>query len=173
MTITVLGTALASAAAALSLLAPTAPKVVTPSDVVYCVDAYTIGQHPDCVAPPTPSIDYRGVPVAVGDKKQVDVFTKVASINLLKNDAIQKKDHKKTKIKLSWLKPEMTGVKAWIGKGKKIYFQSLPGRVDGNYLPYGGVTVRYQVIDYKGRTSAPAFIELRVLPKGCGKAGTC
>lgn len=173
MTITVLGTALASAAAALSLLAPTAPKVVTPSDVIYCVDAYTIGQHPDCVAPPTPSVDYRGVPVAVGDKKQVDVFAKTATINVLKNDAIQKKDHKKTKIKLSWLKPEETGYRIWIGRDRKIHFEAMPGRTDGGYLPYGGVTVRYEVTDYKGRTSAPAFIDLKVFPKGCHKAGTC
>lgn len=173
MTITVLGTGLAAVAAAMSLLAPTAPKVLDPSETIYCVDAYTIGQHPDCVAPPTPSVNYRGVPVAVGDKKQVDVFTKIATINVLKNDAIQKKTHRKTKIKLSWLKPETTGVRTWVGKDKKIYFQSLPGRVDGGFLPYGGVTVRYQVIDAKGRTSAPAFIELRVLPKGCHKAGTC
>lgn len=140
-------------------------------DPIYCIDQYTINFHPDCVPPPTPSSDYRGNPIAVEDYKRVHTGTVTASINVLKNDVIQQRDKGRIEILQRKRAEASSGIRIWV-KGPRIFYQSFPGK-NGGFLPYGGITVKYQVVDFKGRVAKDTFVSLRVLPKGCGAAGTC
>lgn len=156
---------------AMVLLTPSGATARQADDPIYCIDQYTINFHPDCVQPPSPSPDYRGKPIAIEDYKRVPTGAVTASINVLKNDVVQKPE----KARIQLLQRERTeafsGIRIWV-EGPRVLYRSFPGK-NGGFLPYGGVTIKYQVVDFKGRVAKDTFISLRVLPKGCGAAGTC
>lgn len=126
---------------------------------VYCVSSYVESQYPGCVPPPLPTKTYKGQPVSVEDAKNIPWGTMRTSVNVLRNDAIQKRS-KIREIELIGQRPEMTGLRTWVYK-KKVWFEMKSGQHLG-FLGGGLGGISYRVIDAKGRASYPVYVSLRV-----------
>lgn len=142
--------ALVLAPAALMSAQPAGAAVA--DEFTYCTSPYVIGQNPDCTPPPTPSADYRGEPVAVYNQKKVTGFEKYVYVNVLKNDAIQKRT--RARVEITGQQPKATGVYAFVVDGKirlRFEFEDMTG---------SGAIIRYHVVDSKGRTSNETYLDV-------------
>lgn len=157
MTITALGAALASLAAVMSAHLPTADptdhsrSTASADEFEYCTSPYVMGQNPNCTPVPTPSKDYKGEPIAVFNRKKVTGFEEYVYVNVLKNDAVEKKSKVK-RVEIVFQKPSATGVYATVIDNKiRMRFENINP---------SGATIWYRVVDYKGRKSENTYLEV-------------
>lgn len=159
MNITRLGTILLA-----SVLAPAAHLSAQPAhaaladpvatdDMKYCVSVYVVTQNPNCLPPPKPSKDYRGEPVAVSDIKKVTGFEGIVYVNVLKNDAIQKKS--KSRVEIVSQRPKWNGVYAFVIDNK------IRLRFEFETMSPTGAVIGYRVLDAKGRASNTTYLEAK------------
>ena len=83
-------------------------------------------------------------------RKKVPWGTMRASVNVLRNDAIQKKA-KIREIDITFQHPKVTGLRTWV-YDNKIWFEMKSGQHLG-FLPLGRTSIGYRVIDAQGRAS--------------------
>lgn len=142
-----------------------------PSDIergTYCIDPSIQNMYPTCAPPPAPTADYVGEPVAVHEKKKVNPGTVKIPVNVLKNDAIEKRAKVK-KVKITYQRPAQTGVRAWVDAKKRIVYEAYAG----GPLPVVYVAITYKVVDFKGRSSQPVNTYLEVNYRACAYTNTC
>ena len=135
------------------------PPATDANGAIYCVSDYIASQNPGCVPPPAATETYQGQPVSVGDRKDVQWGTMRASVNVLKNDAIENRS-KIREIDIVGQRPKLTGLRSWVYKNK-IWFEMLNGQHLG-YLSGGLGNIQYRVIDNKGRASYPVGIAIKI-----------
>lgn len=160
MTSTRLATLLLASGLALTagLSAKPSNAALTADHIEYCTSPVVLMQNPNCTPVPTPSTDYRGEPIAVYNEKKVTTFETYVYVNVLKNDAIQRKS--RAVIKITGQQPRATGVYAFVIDGKiRLRFE----RAQIGPM-WSGAVIRYTVKDAKGRTSNETYLDITQKP---------